>query len=320
MAARAEPRWRHAHLLDVDVLDHGELETVIERAEAHERDPAASRGALRDRRLATLFYEPSTRTRLSFELAARALGAVVVDLPVAASSVTKGESLIDTVRTLGALGIEFLVIRHPRSGAPWLAARHFPGHVINAGDGRHAHPTQALADLLTLRHRLPRPIQGARVTIVGDVLHSRVARSDIWALTTMGASVTLCGPAVWLSGFDAWADAMPGDRRLAITTDLAAALRGADAVMALRVQRERLAGVTSLSESAYVAGYGLTAERMRTARPGALVMHPGPMNEGVEIMPDVVAGPASVITQQVTCGVLVRSAVLALLAETDTRG
>ncbi len=177
------------------------------------REDLTSRGkSLEGIRVATLFYEPSTRTRLSFELAARALGALVVDLPVPSSSVTKGESLIDTVRTLEALGVGILVIRHPRSGAPWLAARVFGGHVINAGDGWHAHPTQALLDLYTLRERLLRGVEGARVTIVGDVLHSRVARSNIWTLTAAGARVTLCGPASWLRGFEAWSAALPGDR------------------------------------------------------------------------------------------------------------
>lgn len=278
-------------------------------------DGATSTGrSLDDVRVATLFYEPSTRTRLSFELAARALGAVVVDLSVVSSSVAKGESLVDTLRTLEALGVTVLVMRHPRSGAPWLAARVFRGHVVNAGDGWHAHPTQALLDLYTLRDRLVGGVEGARVTIVGDVLHSRVARSNIWALTAAGARVTVCGPAIWLRGFEAWAAALPAERSLTVTPDLAAALRDADAVMALRVQRERLSG--PLDERAYAGRYGLSHERLRDAAPDVVVLHPGPMNEGVEIASDVATGPRSAITQQVTNGVIVRSAVLTLLADT----
>jgi aspartate carbamoyltransferase catalytic subunit len=308
--------WRHRHLLDVDGLDRADLETVMATADGLGDDSAGTRTPLQGVRVATLFYEPSTRTRLSFELAARALGAIVVDLPVPSSSVTKGESLVDTVRTLEALGVGILVMRHPRSGAPWLAARIFGGHVINAGDGWHAHPTQALLDLYTLRQRLVRGVDGARVTIVGDVLHSRVARSDIWALTAAGARVTLCGPASWLRGFEAWAAALPPERSLIVTPDLRTAVRGADVVMALRVQRERLSGASPITERAYAAQYGLTSERLRDASPEVVVLHPGPMNEGVEIASEVATGPASAITRQVSNGLVIRSAVLSLLAGT----
>ena len=242
------PAWGHRHLLDVDRLTRAELGTVIAlgRRMAEARATGTAAGPLAGRTVATLFAEASTRTRVSFEVATRALGGEAVSLDAASSSLAKGESLIDTVRTLEALGAALLVVRHGRSGAAQLAAEHFGGHVVNAGDGWHAHPTQALLDLYTLAEvlgdaRLP----GAKVCIVGDVLHSRVARSDIWALTAAGIDLWVTGPAVFLRGFEAWARALPGDRRLTVTGDLAAGIRDAAAVMALRVQRERLEGAAA---------------------------------------------------------------------------
>ena len=308
--------WAHRHLLDVAGLSEADLETVMATA----GEMAASAGdetarPLHGRRVTLLFYEPSTRTRVSFEAAARRLGAEVVNVAVASSSVTKGESLLDTMRTLEALGAGFLVVRHARSGAPYSVARLFGGHVVNAGDGWHAHPTQALTDLYTLRARLPEGrLRGTKVTIVGDILHSRVARSNIWSLTTCGADVWLCGPSPLLRGFERWADALRPHRRVTVTSDLRAALRGADAVMALRLQRERETEGLLPSGREYARRYGLTEERLALASPHALVLHPGPMNEGVEIAPEVAAGPRSVITEQVANGVPVRMAVLALLA------
>lgn len=263
-------------------------------------------------RVVTFFSEASTRTRLSFEMAARGLGADVSHLDAISSSVIKGESLVDTVRTVGALGTDVLVMRHRRAGAPYVAARHFPGHVVNAGDGCHAHPTQALADLFTLRQRLAKGVAGSRVAIVGDIRHSRVARSDVWSLTTAGAEVTLCGPAEWLAGVGEWATGLGMARRVTVTTDLDLAIAGVDAVMALRVQRERLSGAGP-SLAWYSDRYRLTRERLRLADPNAVVMHPGPINEGMEIDRDVAAGPHSVILDQVASGVPVRMAVLALL-------
>lgn len=216
------------------------------------------------------------------------------------------------MRTLEALGARMLVVRHPRSGAPQLASGYFSGHVLNAGDGWHAHPSQALLDLFTLREVLgDERLDGARVAIMGDVLHSRVARSDIWALTCWGVDLRITGPTVFLRGFDAWARALPADRRLHVTGDLATAIGGADAVMALRVQRERLEGAGAPSEAAYAARWGITKERLMRHAPGAIVMHPGPVNEGVELPPDVVSGPRSVITRQVANGVPVRMAAMA---------
>jgi aspartate carbamoyltransferase catalytic subunit len=318
-AAGGAVQWRSRHLIDVDALSRDELETVMRRADALAAlQPDARPRDLAGRTLATLFAEASTRTRVSFELAARALGGDVVSLDAATSSLTKGESLVDTVRTLEALGASMLVVRHPRSGAAQLASEHFSGHVVNAGDGWHAHPTQALLDLYTLRESLGADrLPGAKVLIVGDVLHSRVARSNIWSLTAMGVDVWLSGPPVFLRGFERWARAMPPDRSLTVTGDLEAGMDGAAAVMALRVQRERLEGAGAPSEAAYAARWGLTEERLRAHAPDAIVMHPGPVNEGVELTPEVAAGPRSRINRQVANGVTVRMAVLSLLKSTD---
>ena len=321
--------WRHRHLLDVDVLSWPEIELVMRTADAMREvlaRPIAKVPALRGTNVTILFYEASTRTRVSFEVAAKNLSADVVNISAGTSSVAKGESLVDTVRTVEALGARMLVIRHPTSGAPHLAAEHFGGHVINGGDGWHAHPTQALLDLYTLRSTLAvqgagddaRPfLRGRKVVILGDVLHSRVARSNIWTLTAAGADLWLCGPSTLLGGFEAWARRGAGgsaDRRFHVTSDVSAALRDADVVMALRIQRERMDAGLLPSLREYAARFGLTAERLDAARPEVLVMHPGPMNEGVEIAPDVAAGPHSVVTDQVTNGVAIRMALLYLLA------
>ncbi|HET7678130.1 MAG TPA: aspartate carbamoyltransferase catalytic subunit [Candidatus Limnocylindrales bacterium] len=318
-APAAPPAWRHRHLLDVADLARDEIETLFALADemAASRARRERRTDLAGRRVTTLFYEASTRTRLSFEAAARALGAEVSSVAVASSSVSKGESLVDTLRTLEALGTDLLVLRHARSGAPWLAARHFGGHVVNGGDGWHAHPTQALLDLYTLRARLSEGrVAGRKVVILGDVLHSRVARSNVWTLTGAGADLWLCGPPTLLRGFGAWARALPPGRRLSVTSDVSAALRAASAVMVLRLQRERMESGLLPSLAEYAARYGLTAERLRQARPDVVVLHPGPMNEGIEIAPEVAAGPRSVVADQVANGVPVRMALLALLAGT----
>jgi aspartate carbamoyltransferase catalytic subunit len=311
--------WRHRHLLDVDVLTPDELDLVMKTTDTMSEvlaRPIPKVPALRGWGVTNLFYENSTRTRVSFEVAAKNLSADVVNVTASASSVTKGESLIDTIRTLEALGARVMVIRHATAGAPYLAAEHFGGSVLNAGDGTHAHPTQALLDLYTMRTHLPGgSVAGRKVVILGDVLHSRVARSNLWSLTAAGADVWVCGPATLLRGFDAWASAgVGGTRRFTVTTDLAAALRDADVVMALRIQRERMASGLLPSLREYAARFGLTRERLALARPDALVMHPGPMNEGVEIAADVAAGSQSVITDQVANGVAVRMAILYLLA------
>ena len=313
--------WRHRHLLDVDGLSASDLDLVMRTTDAMREvlsRPIAKVPALRGRQVTILFYEASTRTRVSFEVAAKNLSADVVNIAAASSSVAKGESLIDTVRTVEALGAQMLVMRHSTSGAPYLAAEVFGGSVLNGGDGWHADPTQALLDLYTMRERMPGgSLVGRKVVILGDLLHSRVARSNIWTLTAAGADLWLCGPATLVRGFEAWAGrGAAAGRRFHVTTSVDEALRDADVVMALRIQRERMAAGLLPSLREYSARYGLTHDRLALAQPGALVMHPGPMNEGVEIAADVAAGPQSVITDQVTNGVAVRMALLYLLAGT----
>ncbi len=318
-SAGSDGPWRHRHLLDTDALSWPEIVRIMDLAtemtEIVERRRPRS-DALKGVGVTNLFYEASTRTRVSFEVAAKHLSADVVNVSVGGSSIEKGESLLDTMRTLEALGARVLVIRHAVSGAPYLVAREFRGSVINAGDGRHAHPTQALLDLFTLRRHLPDgSLEGRKVVILGDVLHSRVARSNLWTLTAAGADVWVCGPATLLRGFEAWAAAgIGGQRRFTVTSDITAALRDADAVMALRLQQERMAAGLLPSVHEYAARFGLTTDRLSGAAPGCLVMHPGPMNEGVEIAPDVASGPRSLVTEQVANGVAVRMAVLALCA------
>ena len=311
--------WPHRHLLDTDVLTWPQIELVLDTARHMGEIVAGSRPrstALRGVGVTNLFYEASTRTRVSFEVAAKHLSADVVNVAVSGSSIEKGESLLDTMRTLEALGARVLVMRHATSGAPYLVAQEFRGSVVNAGDGRHAHPTQALLDLFTLLRHVPgSSLRGRKVVILGDVLHSRVARSNLWTLTAAGADVCVCGPATLLRGFEAWAaTGVGGERRFTVTTDVDAALAGADAVMALRIQKERMAAGLLPSMHEYAARFGLTEERLAGAAEGCLVLHPGPMNEGVEIAPDVAAGPRSLVTEQVANGVAIRMAVLSLVA------
>lgn len=310
--ATAAVAWRRKDLLDTDVLAGEEVELVMETARAMEEvrsRPVGKVATLRGCTVVTLFYEQSTRTRASFEVAAKAMGADVVNMTASGSSVEKGESLVDTVRTLEAIGADVVVMRHSRSGAPYLAARHTRASVVNGGDGTHAHPTQALLDLYTMQ-RHAGPLEGKRVVIVGDVLHSRVARSNVWTLLSQGADVVLCGPATLLPRTFAFR----GERgSCEVSTDLDAAIEGADIVMALRMQKERQASGLVPSLRDYIRGYQLNAARLDRAKPGALVMHPGPMNEGVEIAPDVAHGLSSVIEEQVSNGVSVRMAILYLL-------
>jgi aspartate carbamoyltransferase catalytic subunit len=302
--------WTQRHLLDVDELSRDDLEAVLDLAVEMRARRAARElpHPLHGVAIGLAFAEPSTRTRVSFELAARELGATTVDLSVAGSSVAKGESLVDTLRTLERTGIRVIVLRHPASGAPYLAARSVDrAAIVNAGDGTHAHPTQALLDALTLReaHGM---LAGARVVIVGDAVHSRVARSNLHVLLPLGATVVLSGPPAWVAAFAGW----PG---VTVEPDLDRALAGADAVMALRVQLERAAGGGVPSIGEYVAGWGLTAERLARACPDAWLMHPGPANEGIEISAELSTAPRSLIGRQVENGVPVRMAVLAILAE-----
>lgn len=301
------------HVLDLDDFTRDEIEEVFITADSMKE--ILSREikqvpALRGRTVVNMFYEESTRTRISFELAARALSANVVNFTARGSSVQKGESLLDTVRTLQALGADILVMRHDQSGSPYLVAQHFAGSVINAGDGQHAHPTQALLDLFTIRERLER-IANRKVVIVGDVLHSRVARSNLWGLTRMGAEVTICAPTTLIGPAHFWQATWPD---LRISTNLDEALEGADVVMALRLQKERQQSALLPSLREYVRYFALTRERLDRANPNVLVMHPGPMNEGIEINPDVATSAQSVIETQVTNGVAIRMALLYQLA------
>jgi len=305
------PTWRHRHILDLDDFSPEEIELVLHTSDAMKEvlsRPIKKVPTLRGKSIVTLFYEPSTRTRVSFELAAKNLSADVANISTSASSVTKGESLIDTVNTLQALGADVVVMRHYHSGAPYLAARYLEASVINGGDGCHAHPTQALLDLYTIRqHR--GGVSGLKVVIVGDILHSRVARSNIWGLTKMGAEVVLCAPPTLLP--QGWERAFPP---LSVDHDLDRVLDGADVVMALRLQAERQQGGLLPDLREYIELYQLNERKLSRAKPDALVLHPGPMNEGVEISPEVAHGAQSVIEEQVTNGVAVRMALLYLLA------
>jgi aspartate carbamoyltransferase catalytic subunit len=297
---------------------------------------------LRGKTIVNCFYEASTRTRVSFELAGKNLSADVVNITASGSSVEKGESLIDTTRTLQALGADMVIMRHPYAGAPYLVARELNAAVINAGDGWHAHPTQGLLDLFTVRERLG-SLEGRKIVIVGDILHSRVARSAIWGFTTMGAEVVLCAPpplipvgietavaeglrrkSGWVDGVAAGGGAGTSARRGAevhkehaavrVQYDLDKACQDADVLMALRIQKERQTAGLFPSLREYTRLYAITRERVARAKFGALVMHPGPMNEGIEITPEVAYGPQSVIEDQVANGVAVRMALLYLLA------
>ncbi|TEB05768.1 Aspartate carbamoyltransferase [Pelotomaculum schinkii] len=260
---------------------------------------------LRGRTVVTVFYEASTRTRTSFELAAKYLSADVVNIAAATSSVSKGESLKDTARTITSMGADVVVLRHPMAGASELLARTVDASVINAGDGAHEHPTQALLDLFTVREKKGR-LEGLKVAIVGDILHSRVARSDIWGYTTMGAEVRLAGPATLMP---------PGIEKTGarVYNDLEEALEGADVVNILRIQLERQRQGLFPGLREYAVMFGINRDRLKLAAPDALVMHPGPMNRGVEISPEVADGLQSVINTQVTNGVAVRMALLYLL-------
>lgn len=317
------PPIARRHVLDLDDWSPDELHALLGRAAAMREllgQPERRLKTLQGRVLVNLFYENSTRTRVSFEIAGKKLGADVVNVTASASSVTKGESLRDTVETLQALGAQIVVVRSSQSGAPDLIARAIRGGVISAGDGWHAHPTQALLDLFTLQRHLG-TVAGKRIVILGDILHSRVARSNIWSLTAAGAEVVLCGPRTLLPPAAAElyaARPVPGtgaERRVTVETDIARALNDADAIMALRLQRERQQAGLLPSLREYAQRYGLNEARLKLARPGAIVLHPGPMNEGVEIASSVAHGAASVIEEQVTNGVAVRMATLEMVAD-----
>jgi aspartate carbamoyltransferase catalytic subunit len=298
------------HLLSAADLDAPTatllLDTAAELASLTGGREVKKLPTLRGRTVVNLFYEDSTRTRISFEAAAKRLSADVINFSAKGSSVSKGESLKDTALTLQAMGADAVVIRHGASGAPHRLATWVDGSVLNAGDGTHEHPTQALLDAYTMRSRLGR-LAGLHVAIVGDVLHSRVARSNVLLLSTLGAKVTLVGPPTLLP---VGAPVAPGTE---VSYDLDAVLPAADVVMMLRVQRERMADSYFPSSREYARRYGLDAARMRRLPEHAIVMHPGPMNRGMEIAPEVADSARSTIVEQVANGVSVRMAVLYLL-------
>jgi aspartate carbamoyltransferase catalytic subunit len=286
-------------------LEHATQDEIISILKlARKMQARMPRPLLQGKRIALLFYEASTRTRVSFEFAAKLLGTHTSLISSSASSIEKGESLVDTGKTLQALGADCIVVRHPSSGAPHVLARNLRIPIINAGDGMHEHPSQGLLDAYTiLRHK--RALKGLKVTMVGDIQHSRVVRSNVHLLSKFGAQVVLCGPPELLPEM---ADTIaPGVK---ISRHMEEALRKSDVVMMLRVQKERLAGL-KLDVAKYIAQYQLTAERLKLAKPDALLMHPGPMIRGMEIQSELADGPQSVIEEQVQNGVYVRMAILA---------
>ncbi len=300
------------HLLSLDGLPRGIVLQILDTAESFasvtERE-VKKVPLLRGKSVFNLFFEPSTRTRTTFEIAAKRLSADVINLNVSTSSQSKGESLLDTVANLSAMQADLFVVRHASSGAPFLIARHVKPHehVVNAGDGRHAHPTQGLLDLFTIRH-YKKDFSGLTVAIVGDILHSRVARSLIHGLRTLGVpEIRVIGPQTLQP---------PGVETLGVRvfSDMRAGLAQADVIVMLRLQNERMGGALLPSAQEFNKYYGLTAEKLALARPDAIVMHPGPMNRGVEIDSSVADGAQSVILPQVTFGIAVRMAVMSIIA------
>jgi aspartate carbamoyltransferase catalytic subunit len=299
---------RSKDLLGIESLTPDEITLLLDTAESMRsigQRPIKKVPALRGRMVINLFFEASTRTRFSFETAEKWLSADSLNFAAKGSSVEKGESLLDTARNLQAMSPDLIVIRHGSPGVPHFLSRHLKAGVVNAGDGAHEHPTQALLDALTIRQRLNR-LEGLRVAICGDIAHSRVVRSNIWLLKKMGAKVVVCGPPTLLPDR---ISAMGID----VTTDFDEALEGADVVMMLRMQLERQGMSLFPSIREYFRLYGLDAKRLKKARPGAIVMHPGPMNRGVEIASDIADSDRSVILEQVANGVAARMAVLYLL-------
>lgn len=300
--------WNRKHLLDIESLTAEEILTVLDTAKAFKAvgERAIKKvPALRGRTVVNLFVEPSTRTRTSFELSEQRLSADIVNFTAEASSLKKGETLKDTAKNLEALNIDFIVIRHSAAGAAHFLSRVLSAHVINAGDGAHEHPTQALLDAFTIRERKGK-LEGLNVTILGDIQFSRVARSNIWALTKLGAKVTLCGPSTLVPRtFEAM-----GCR---VTYSVDEALRDADIIHLLRIQHERQRKTMFPSINEYAQLFGLNKTRLATTKPDALIMHPGPINRGVEIDSDIADCDRSLVLEQVTNGLAVRMAVLFLI-------
>ncbi len=302
------------HLLQLEGALKSDLELILDTAESFREildRPIKKVPPLRGKTVVNLFYEPSTRTRISFELAEKRLSADTISFSQATSSVKKGETLKDTVRNIEAMRIDMVVVRHQSTGVPYYLTQCLDANIINAGDGTHEHPTQGLLDIFTLRRKYRR-IEGLRVLLVGDIKHSRVARSNIWGLKALGASVAVCGPTTLLPfeverfGVD-------------VFTNIDEAMEGVDVVNILRIQLERQKAGLFPSQREYTNLFGITAERLTRLNANYTIMHPGPMNRGVEITNEVADGPASVILEQVTNGQAVRMAVLFLLAGADKR-
>ncbi|HVF44524.1 MAG TPA: aspartate carbamoyltransferase catalytic subunit [Pyrinomonadaceae bacterium] len=305
-------QFAQRNLLGIRGLSAEEINYVLDTAETFREINAREIKkvpTLRGRTVINLFFEPSTRTRTSFEIAGKRLSADVINISSSSSSVTKGETLLDTARNLEAMSPDLIVIRHPSAGAPHQLARICRASVVNAGDGAHEHPTQALLDALTIRQQKG-TVKGLRVAIVGDILHSRVARSNAHLLTTLGASVAVAGPGTLAPPEFA---ALTGGGELSVARRVEDAVEGADVVMVLRIQRERQDNAFLPSLREYAVHYGLNTKRLALAKPDAVVMHPGPMNRGIEIASDVADGARSLILDQVANGLAVRMAVLYLL-------
>lgn len=301
-ASRANTR----NLLGAEDLSRAEIEWLLDRGRFYKtsrNEPPRKLDTLRGRSIVNLFFEPSTRTRTSFEIAAKRLGADTIGIQTQGSSLSKGESLVDTLNTLAAMNPDAIVMRHAASGAPHFLSRYLSTPMINAGDGRHEHPTQALLDAFTILE-IKGALEGLRVAIIGDIAHSRVARSNVHLLSKFGAAVVLCGPATMVSGN--MAKIAPG---VALTYDMNEAVAGADVIMMLRVQLERQ-NVEIFPKSEYFQFYGLTLEHLKLAKPDAIVLHPGPINRGRELSNEVADSQRSMILNQVENGVAVRMAVL----------
>lgn len=308
------PSWTRKHLLGLQELTAEEITLILDKAAEFKR--LAENGetkltALSGTTVANLFFEPSTRTKTSFSLAAKRLSADTVDFTSSGSSLSKGETFIDTALNIEAMGVEHVVVRHSSSGAPQLLSRHLNASVINAGDGMHEHPTQALLDLFTIReHR--GSLKGLTVTLVGDILHSRVARSNIWGLTKLGARVIVCGPSTLIPPHVE----KLGEAGVEVSHSLDEVLAETDCINLLRIQFERQRSSFFPSLREYAHFFGMNGERIRKAKKDVLILAPGPINRGVELTPDVADGNHSVILDQVTNGLLIRMAVLYLLHQT----
>lgn len=303
-----ESIWTRKHLLGLEELSKEEIEIVLKQAVSFKEistRPIKKVPTLRGKTVVCLFLEPSTRTRTSFELAAKRLSADTINISSSTSSILKGESLRDTARNIQAMNIDAIVIRHPTPGAAHILAKNVDTSVINAGDGSHEHPTQALLDIFTIKKKKQR-IEGLNVSIIGDIKNSRVARSNIWGLNKLGAKVKICGPATLI----------PVDiekMQVEITYSLDEAIEDADVLIVLRIQKERQIEGLFPSIREYTMNFGITLDRLKKAKEDLLIMHPGPVNRGIELTPEIADGPYSVILEQVTNGLAIRMAILYLL-------